>query len=69
MNAEERRRAEALPPLGQHARSVVTEAMPMRFVDEVGAQIASVLAIATAKALVNNAREAFFFAAFSSCFV
>ncbi|CAN0110711.1 unnamed protein product [Ascophyllum nodosum] len=53
MNAEERRRAEALPPLGQHARSVVTEAMPMRFVDEVGAQIASVLAIATAKALMS----------------
>lgn len=51
---EEPPRAEATPPLGHHARSVVTEAMPMRFVDEVGAHLASALAIATTKALVRE---------------
>lgn len=51
---EEPPSAEAMPRLGHHARSVVTEAMPMRFVDEVGAHLASALAIATAKALVRE---------------
>lgn len=54
MSMEEPPSAEAMPRLGHHARSVVTEAMPMRFVDEVGAHVASALAIATAKALVRE---------------
>ena len=43
----------ALPPLGEHARTVVTEAMPARFVDEVGAHIASALAVAAVKGVVR----------------
>lgn len=56
INAEQRARGEpeSLPPLGQHTRSVVTEAMPQRFVDEVGAHIASALAIAVFKGLVRS---------------
>ena len=48
--------AVAIPPLGQHTRTVVTEAMPARFVDEVGAHIASALAVAAVKGLVRTLR-------------
>lgn len=49
-------------PLGQHARSVMTEAMPKRFVDEVGAHIASALAIAAFKGMVRERERETYFA-------
>ncbi|CAM9178535.1 unnamed protein product [Pylaiella littoralis] len=44
---------DVLPPLSQHTRSVVTEAMPARFIDEVGAHIATALAMAAVKGLIS----------------
>ncbi|CAM9856301.1 unnamed protein product, partial [Ectocarpus sp. 13 AM-2016] len=44
--------AVVIPPLGQHTRTVVTQAMPARFVEEVGASLASAMALATARMLV-----------------
>ncbi|CAM9552391.1 unnamed protein product [Ectocarpus sp. 12 AP-2014] len=45
--------AVVIPPLGQHTRTVVTQAMPARFVEEVGASLASAMALATARMLIQ----------------
>lgn len=41
------------PPLGEHVKAVVTKDVPFRFADELGAQVATALAMAVFKGVVS----------------